>query len=144
MAWMNQETKQRIAERVRAVTPKTWRVTFSVRHRSTLICTIRKADVDILGAISDAYEAIANANPRYDFSGRVQYIQSLGMTTIEMLPDPLRSTLKAMHDALESENYDRSDIMTDYFDVGYYAHLAVGDHTKMLEVLPAPATLARG
>ena len=29
----------------------------------------------------------------------------------------------------------RSDIMTDYFDVGYYAYLSVGEFSKPVEVV---------
>ena len=135
MAYMNQEKKQRIVARIKAVTPKTWRVTFRVRDHAELICTISKADVDIMAAVSDAYRELARTRPSYDFSGAMKHIQALHKDAIELLPEPLRSTLKAMYDAMMSENYNRSDLMTDYHDVGYYAYLSIGAWHKPFEVV---------
>lgn len=132
MAWMNQEKKQLIAARVKAVTPKNWRVTFKVRHHSTLECTIRRVDVDIMAAINEAYK---ERWERDDGQGPLTHIQSLDDRTIELLPSALREPLENMYKALNSENYDRSDIMTDYFDVGYYAYLSVGEFSKPVEVV---------
>ena len=131
MAYITKEKKAIIIARVKAATPKGWRVTFRMRHSSTIICTIRQADVDILSAVEAAYAT----HPSYETSGPVTHIQSLSPTTILELPDSLRKPLSAMYAALYSENYDNSDISTDYFDVGYYAHLAIGEWDKPMAVI---------
>ena len=134
MAYITKEKKAIIIARVKAVTPKGWRVTFRMRHSSTIICTIRQADVDILAAVEAAYATW----PSYETSGPVTHIQSLSPTTILELPDSLRKPLSAMYAALYSENYDNSDISTDYFDVGYYAHIAIGEWDKPMAVVTGP------
>ena len=131
MAYITKEKKAIIIARVKAATPKGWRVTFRMRHSSTIICTIRQADVDILAAVEAAYAT----HPSYETSGPVTHIQSLSPTTILELPDSLRKPLSAMYAALYSENYDNSDISTDYFDVGYYAHIAIGEWDKPMAVV---------
>lgn len=131
MAYITKEKKAIIIARVKAATPKGWRVTFRMRHSSTIICTIRQADVDILAAVEAAYAT----HPSYETRGPVTHIQSLSPTTILKLPDPLRKPLSAMYAALYSENYDNSDISTDYFDVGYYAHIAIGEWDKPMAVV---------
>ena len=134
MPYITKEKKAIIIARVKAATPKGWRVTFRMRHSSTIICTIRQADVDILAAVEAAYAT----HPSYETSGPVTHIQSLSPTTILDLPDPLRKPLSAMYAALYSENYDNSDISTDYFDVGYYAYIAIGEWDKPMAVVTGP------
>ena len=140
MAYITKEKKAIIIARVKDATPKGWRVTFRMRHSSTIICTIRQADVDILAAVEAAYETLAKTRPSYETSGPVTHIQSLSPTTILELPDSLRKPLSAMYAALYSENYDNSDISTDYFDVGYYAHLAIGEWDKPMAVVTGAVT----
>ena len=134
MAYITKEKKATIIARVKDATPKGWRVTFRMRHSSTIICTIRQADVDILAAVEAAYAT----HPSYETRSPVTHIQSLSPTTILDLPDPLRKPLSAMYAALYSENYDNSDISTDYFDVGYYAHIAIGEWDKPMAVVTGP------
>lgn len=48
MAYISQEEKKRIVAEVKKVLPKGWKATFSVRDKSTLVCTIKempKADL---------------------------------------------------------------------------------------------------
>ena len=91
MAYITKEKKAIIIARVKDATPKGWRVTFRMRHSSTIICTIRQADVDILAAVEAAYATLAKTRPSYETSGPVTHIQSLSPTTILKLPDPTRN-----------------------------------------------------
>ena len=42
--------------------------------------------------------------------------------------------LRAITDVCNRDNYDNSDIQTDYFDVGYYFHLKIGKWDRDYEV----------
>jgi len=39
-------------------------------------------------------------------------------------------TMRAIIKALNLDNYDRSDSMTDYFDVGHYVNINIGRWNK--------------
>ena len=41
-----------------------------------------------------------------------------------------RDKLQEIFDVINEGNRDRSDIMTDYFDVGFYIHFYIGDYNK--------------
>lgn len=43
-------------------------------------------------------------------------------------------TMKRVEQIMNAENWDRSDSMTDYFDVNYYTHLNIGKWNKPFEV----------
>lgn len=42
----------------------------------------------------------------------------------------IRDFLQKVSDIMNKGNYDRSDSMTDYFDVGFYTHLTIGQYDK--------------
>lgn len=44
--------------------------------------------------------------------------------------------LREMYDLINDGNYDNSDIMTDYFDVGFYVHFNMGAWNKPYVVTP--------
>ena len=44
------------------------------------------------------------------------------------------SVMKRVDQIVNAENWDRSDSMTDYFDVNYYTHLNIGKWNKPFEV----------
>jgi hypothetical protein len=43
-------------------------------------------------------------------------------------------TLKEMYAIINDGNYNNSDIMTDYFDVGFYVNMSAGAYNKPYEV----------
>jgi hypothetical protein len=47
----------------------------------------------------------------------------------------LKETLSKILAAINSENHDNSDIMTDYFDVGYYVDIRFGRWDKPFKVI---------
>jgi len=46
-----------------------------------------------------------------------------------------REVLTTMFEIINKGNYDNSDISTDYFDVGYYSYIKIGDWNKKFEVI---------
>lgn len=117
MAYMHKELKAQLVAEVKKVLPKNWKVTFAVRNYSTIVCTIRKSPVDFSSVI-----------PSYGYT-------QLNPYSIEKLPldEETVNTLLKIKEALYSENYDNSDVMTDYFDVGYCVDICIGDYKKPYE-----------
>lgn len=122
MAYMDQTKKAKIAAELKKVMPKSWKYSLRVHHHSSITMTIQSAPVDLFGLC--AYE---NKSDRY-----VQ----LNPYYIERAYDDaaIVSVLKAAKDALNTDNFDKSDISTDYFNVGHYIAIHVGDFERPFAV----------
>lgn len=69
MAYISQDEKKAIAAQVKAILPKGWKVSFSIKQHSTLICTIRempKTDFVALGHESSRREVILDSLTIYE------------------------------------------------------------------------------
>ena len=122
MAYMNQEKKKKIAgilkEKLAGVPIK---YTLSVQNHSTIVCTIRKGAIDFpLG--ERTHEEV---NPYYikdHYKGKIAKL------------------LQTIQDVLNTDNYNHSDSMTDYFCVGHYAYIHIGNYEKPYEYIPSMAS----
>ena len=123
MAYMNQERKATIAELVKAVVPKGWKYTLAVRNHSTLVFTLRQAPVDILGHINKVQKANGESHPMDVSKGHACLHPSWMGKQFE---GDLLTTFQKIAEALNTGNHDKSDIQTDYFDVGWYVDINVG------------------
>lgn len=114
MAWMNQEKKAKIAAELKKVVPKSWKYSLAVRNHSTLTMTIRSAPIDL--ADGKDYVQVNEYWLDRQFSGDllVQFVK--------------------IRNALNTGNYDHSDIQSDYFCVGHYINIQIGDWNKPFEV----------
>jgi hypothetical protein len=122
MAFMNQEKKATIALELKKVIPSTWKWSLAVHHHSTLILTISAAPVDLF--------AIANKNNWTD-----GYIQLNEYHLEHNFEGKLLDTFKRIKDAMNTGNWDKSDIQTDYFNVGHYVNIHIGKWNKPFQVL---------
>ncbi|UVX29505.1 hypothetical protein M5b_00253 [Klebsiella phage VLCpiM5b] len=118
MAYMNKEKKAKIVEAVKAVLPKGWKATFAIRHYSTIVCTIRSAPLDL----KDAFH---RSRDDWDFL-TINTYHAEKQCKNKDIADKLEKIIAA----LNLDNYDNSDIMTDYFDVGHYVDLKFGSWDK--------------
>lgn len=117
MAYMNQERKSILAAALKKVVPTGWKYTLAVRHHATIVMTITEAPVDLIAEIN----ACALGGDRH----------VVGHTTLnpyhyERSFGPSLKTMRAIFEALNTGNHDRSDLMTDYFDVGWYVDVNIG------------------
>lgn len=116
MAYMNQDRKQVLAAALKKVVPAGWKYTLAVRHHATIVMTITEAPVDLIAEINAS-------EPRERAAvGRT----SLNSYHFERAFGPSLETFKAIFAALNTGNHDRSDLMTDYFDVGWYVDVNIG------------------
>ena len=115
MAYVNKETKEKVVAAVKAVLPKDWKATFAVKDYMVMVCTIRKAPVD-LKAVFDCDDEYYGVN-EYHFRTHCK-------------DKDVADILAKIVAALNCDNHDNSDPMTDYFDVGYYIDLRFGEWNK--------------
>lgn len=126
MAYMNQEKKARIKklldEKIKHYPIK---YSLAVRNHSTIVLNISEGDIDFIGNYrqhlpADSHRLRSNdqyldVNPyhfRNDFSGIALEI------------------LEAAMEALNLDNFDKSDIQSDYFHVGHYVDINIGKWDK--------------
>ncbi len=127
MAYMSQERKAKLAPAIKAVCKKYGiKASVAVRNSSTLVLNLKGGKIDFIGnsneVCSNSYYQMQNGfrpntsgyctvNPYWykdHYSGKALAFLS------EILP--------VMNDG----NHDRSDIITDYFDVGWYIDINIG------------------
>lgn len=121
MAYMNQEKKAQIAAELKKVIPSNWKWSLKVDHHSSLTLTIASAPVDLIGKLENADR----------FSLDRGYVQLNTNRVSEWFADEeIGALMGKIQQALNCINHDRSDISTDYFDVGYYSHFHIGKWNK--------------
>jgi hypothetical protein len=117
MAYVSQEKKAKIAAALKPVVPAGWKYSLAVDNHSTIVMTIASAPVDlpkILYGESKGHVGINHYHFERHFEGNPKMVE----------------IFKKIVAALNLDNHDRSDIMTDYFDVGHYVTLQLGRWNK--------------
>lgn len=124
MAYMSQERKAKIAPKVKAALKKFGiKGTLAVRHHSTLVLNIKSGKIDFIKNFNE------NALPQRPAVGHIdvnvyhwqrQFDNEGGATDF----------LEAVLDAMYEGNHDNSDIQSDYFDVGWYVDVNIGQWDK--------------
>jgi len=110
MAWMNQEKKSEIAPAVKSILKQHGaKGSLSVRHNSTLVLTITESPFDI-----GDHASINPYHFREFYKDDPEFVEFVGK----------------LHDAMMVGNWDKSDIMTDYFNVGWYVEIRFGKWNK--------------
>lgn len=126
MAYMTQEKKAELAPGIKAVLKKYGvKGTLSVRHHSTLVVNLSSGKLDIIGDYIENNRA--NFNPD---AANVQYLQVNHYWIAERYSGKVKEFLLALKDAMMKGNHDRSDIQSDYFDVGWYININAGTWDK--------------
>jgi len=129
MAYVNQEKKAIIAAAVKAVVPKGWKYTLSVKHHSTIVFTLKSAPVALMSEYKRVREALAKKTmrdlypiERSSFDTNVYYL--------EHFFDNSLATFQKIKDALNTGNHDNSEPQSDYYDIGHYISIKVGTYEK--------------
>ena len=123
MAYVSQELKARLAPKIKSICKRHGiRASLAVRNHSTLVLNVSQGSIDFVGDYGSTGQEREHAqrfgiqvNPYHyksHFNGRALRFLS------EVIP--------AMNDG----NHDRSDIQTDYFDVGWYIDVNIGRWNK--------------
>jgi hypothetical protein len=119
MAYMSQEKKAKIAPAVKAILKKyNVKASLAVRNHSTLVLNVKQGSIDFIkdfGDSEDAKKFGIQVNPYW-------YHEHFTGESKEFLTE----VITAMNDG----NHDRSDIQTDYFDVGWYVDVNIGQWNK--------------
>ena len=134
MAYMSQEQKKELAPGIKAVCAKyKVKASLGVHHHSTLVLNITSSPLDLLGQFNAARKAYIDR----ENSCRAYQEPFSAVTHFDAHGDFSRtfsgkclSFLKEVHAAMNVGNFDKSDLMTDYFHVGWYTDINVGKWDK--------------
>jgi len=125
MAYMSQENKASIAPKVKAILKKYGvKGSLSVLHHSTLRLTIKSGRLDFINNVN----TVVGSNPRGSM------LWTPAKDTISINPYHFKdhfsgNCLKFLTEvmaAMNNGNWDKSDIQSDYFNVGWYVDISVG------------------
>ncbi len=124
MAYMSQEKKAKIAPVVKAILAKyKIRGSLSVRNHSTLVLKIKSGAIDFIKNYND------NAGSS-EARKATTYIDVNPYWYHERFDGKAKKCLDEIFAAMNNGNHDRSDIQTDYFDVGWYVDVNIGSWNK--------------
>jgi len=119
MAYMSQEKKAKIAPQVKAICKKYGvKASLAVSNHSTLVLNVKQGPIDFIndfGNSEDAAKFGIQVNPYW-------YKEHFVGESREFLTEVIT--------AMNVGNHDRSDIQSDYFDVGWYVDVNIGRWNK--------------
>lgn len=126
MAYMSQDKKKELAPAIKAVL-KEYGVkgSISVHNHSSLIVTLSEGELDINGNYEKTQ---AEKNGRLVSVGGDHSVNPYWIDS--NYTGKVKTFLEKLKNAMMKGNHDNSDIMTDYFDVGWYVNIYVGKWNK--------------
>jgi len=131
MAYMSQEKKAKIAPKIKAVLAK-YKVkgSLAVRNHSTLVLNLKSGAIDFIANSNtvcgnDYYQAARGFTPNtrgYDDVNPYHFQNHYDGVALKFM--------KEIFVAMNDGNWDKSDIQSDYFNVGWYVDVNVGKWDK--------------
>lgn len=121
MAYVSSEKSKEIKEGVKIWGKKyNFKATVNVRNHSTVNVIIREGDYPYHEGDTDIHVRGGEVRLcQYHSEGYRNFIE---MTGSKMWVE--------LHEILNKGNWDKSDLMSDYFDVGWYAYIRIGEWDK--------------
>lgn len=134
MAYMNQDKKAKLAPAIKEVLKKYgMKGSLAVRNHSTLVLNIKSGKLNIIENYNNVRNNLPHGGPKH--LAERGYLSPNPYHYGESFSGECKSFLVELFDAMNEGNHDRSDIMTDYFDVGWYVEVNVGQWNKPYQVI---------
>ena len=127
MAYMSQEKKAELSPRIKSICKKYGiKASLAVRNHSTLVLNVKQGSIDFIGNCNDVC-----GNDHYQVAKGFRGITDNYM---DINPYHYKShhsgrALKFLDEVMtvmNNGNWDKSDIQTDYFNVGWYVDVNIG------------------
>jgi hypothetical protein len=129
MAYMSQEKKSKISPLVKLICKKYGiKASLAVRHHSTLVLNVKSGNIDFISNFNETIE-----NRPGGFRNGSPAEKSLQINTYwchEHFSGKAKKFLSEILQVMNSGNHDNSDIQSDYFDVGWYVDVNIGQWDK--------------
>lgn len=135
MAYMSQQQKKELAPAINAVLKKYgMKGSIAVKHLSTLVVNIREGKLDLIAA-ANAHNMRACRQGGGPFYPVADHFQEHGYRVDEYYTGEVQDFFLELRDAMMRGNHNNSEPMTDYFDVGWYMNINVGQYDKPYKLL---------
>ena len=122
MAYINQENKKNLTPKIKQVLKKyNIKATLRIEHHSVLHLNIKNGSLDLINNYYDNLD-----KPEIE---RSNYLQVGGFIS-DNFSGTCKNLLLEINEALNKGNFDHSDPMTDYFHVGWYTRINIGQWDK--------------
>ena len=129
MAYMSQDRKKAIHAVVKPILVKYgMKGSMAVRHHSTLVLNLKSGPIDFAADVDRERVDIMGNSPRSAEDIRQKY--NLHINPYHFQNHYTGKSLEFLTEifaAMSNGNHDRSDIQSDYFDVGWYVDVNVGN-----------------
>ena len=135
MAYMSQERKSEIAPKVKSILSKYGiKGSLSVRHHSTLVLNIKSGSIDFIenyiATDSNVLHGRKMDQGQIDYLRKNQAIDVNPYWFHEHYTGVAKAFLTEVMEAMNVGNWDKSDIQSDYFNVGWYVDVNIGKWNK--------------
>lgn len=129
MAYVSKENKADKAPKLRALAKQYGlKATVAVRHHSTLVLNISQGSIDFIGNMANTGKF--QTASEYDACLKRTYIDVNTYWLHEHFSGKALEFLTKAKEIMQAGNHNNSDIMTDYFDVGWYIDINIGKWDK--------------
>lgn len=135
MAYVSKGKKAEVQNVLKGIIPVDWKWSLSVQHHSILHLNISKGPGWLLTNISsrERWRYESQFGEEYQPAKEHRQLNPYYIETYSDDPERL-ALLKKINAAMNSGNYDHSDIMTDYFNVGWYTAINIGKWDKPYQI----------
>ena len=135
MAYFNQERKQAKAPAIKAILKKYGvKGSLAVRHHSTFVLNLKSGSIDFIenfiGTDANVMHGRKMSQEQIDYIRKNQSLDVNVYWYKEHFSGKALSFLKEVITAMNGGNHDNSDVQTDYFDVGWYVDVNIGNWNK--------------
>ena len=132
MAYVSQELKKELAPKIKEVLKKYgMKATIGVHHHSTLCVRIKAGKLPMI----ENFAADIEDERRKNSVLTSRFIDVNPYHFRNHFTGKCKQFLIDLFAAMNKGNHDNSDIMTDYFDVGWYTDVRVGDWNRPYEMV---------
>jgi hypothetical protein len=135
MAYVSQDLKKSLSPKIKAICKKYGiKATLAVRNYSTLVLNISEGKIDFI----KNYNETVGANSWYTRNGFTPATKELSVNTYhfrDQFSGKAKEALGQLVAAMNNGNWDKSDIQTDYFNVGWYIDVNIGKWNKPYQLV---------
>ena len=126
MAYVSQELKAKLAPKIKEICKKHGvKATLAVRNHSTLVLNIKQGSIDFIGNYNETIKDRDPTGNRH-INTAEKYIQVNTYWYHEHFSGKAKKFLSEVIPVMNTGNWDKSDIQTDYFNVGWYVDVNIG------------------
>ena len=136
MAYVDKSKKAKIKAALEVALKGTGvKYTLAVRDHSTIVCTVKSSAIDFIKNNRETIDDIRRFYEPIQSEKQKTYLDVNPYHYRDHFSGEARDIIEKIIYALNTDNYDNSDSMSDYFDKGHYVDLQIGSWKKPYELM---------